>query len=102
MAAPSPEAIAAAELKATFGDTALLCLQADETTPGQQGRSCDDSCPLCQLHATGLALLLPPGPAELPLPPLADVLGEASFAQLPSPRRLRATLAQPRAPPFQA
>jgi len=65
VAAPvaSDLASAAAELKATFGEAAALCVQSDEkgkpTAPGD----CDDHCPLCQFRAQAAALVAPDLPA---------------------------------------
>lgn len=55
----------AAELKATFGDAAALCIQVDEKgAPSHApGAPCDDQCPLCQFAAQVAALVVPEAPA---------------------------------------
>lgn len=101
--ARSDIASVAATLKATFGDSAILCAQADDeassTSPERRQGHCDDGCPLCQFAAQAV-LLVPPAPslparfevAAAPLTPRAD------FARgKPSPTGF----AQPRAPPFE-
>ena len=91
-------AAVAAELKATFGPTAVLCTQSDDaSTPGRQHVGCDAGCPLCQF-ASHAALLEAPPPAlperlaivDGPPPARSDFL-------LPRARAVR--FAQPRAPP---
>jgi hypothetical protein len=52
----------AASLKATFGDNAILCVQADESSPSTPERRhghCDDGCPLCQFAAQMVLLAAP-------------------------------------------
>ena len=94
----------AATLRAEFGDSAVLCAQADDdaftSSPERRHGHCDDGCPLCQFAAQA-ALLAPPAPslparleaAEAPLTARAD-----SISEKPSPTGS----AQPRAPPFEA
>jgi hypothetical protein len=91
----------AAELKATFGPTAVLCAQSDDSsspTPDRQRGGCDAGCPLCQFasHAVLLEALPPALPERLaivdgPPPTRGDFL-------LPRAGAIR--LAQPRAPPL--
>ena len=90
----------AAELKATFGETAVLCAQAGESsssTPQRHHGGCDVGCPLCQF-ASQLALLEPPPAA---LPERLAIVDRAAPARIdferPTARPMR--LAQPRAPP---
>lgn len=91
-------AAVAAELKATFGPTAVLCTQSDESsTPGRQHVGCDVGCPLCQF-ASYAALLEAPPPA---LPErLAIVAGPPpAHRDFLRPRASAIRFAQPRAPP---
>jgi hypothetical protein len=92
----------AASLKATFGDNAILCVQADEGSPGAPERRqghCDDGCPLCQFAAQ-MVLFAAPIPAmperlDIAAAPLAV---RADFA----PAAFAATgLPPPRGPPSQ-
>jgi hypothetical protein len=54
----------AAELKATFGDAAALCVQAEgKGVPGAPGGCCDDQCPFCRFSAQTAALIAPDAPA---------------------------------------
>ena len=63
--AASPDTAAiAAELKATFGDAAALCVQAgDKGAPHGPGGCCDDQCPFCRFAAQAAALIPPDPPA---------------------------------------
>jgi hypothetical protein len=93
--------IVAAELKATFGPTAILCTQGDDgSSPATHDRgpgACDAGCPLCQFGSQA-ALLEPPPPA-LPAR-LAVVDGvPPTRADFLRPRLGAIRLAQPRAPP---
>jgi hypothetical protein len=70
----------AAELKATFGDAAALCLQVDDKgAPLHPSGHCDDQCPLCRFAAQAATLVAPDAP---PLPERLDAgcqaLGAAS------------------------
>jgi len=90
----------AAELKATFGETAVLCAQADDpssSTPQRHHGGCDVGCPLCQF-ASHLALLEPPPPA---LPERLAIIDRVAPARIDfeRPRASAIRLAQPRAPP---
>ncbi len=62
--AASPDTAAiAAELKATFGDAATLCVQAeDKSAPHAPGGCCDDHCPFCRFAAQAAALIAPDAP----------------------------------------
>ena len=61
---PDDTAAIAAELRATFGDAATLCVQADEkSAPQAPGGCCDDQCPFCRFAAQAAALLAPDLPA---------------------------------------
>ena len=58
----------AADLRATFGDTAALCVQVDDKgVPVMPAGHCDDQCPLCRFAAQAAALVAPDLPA-LPTP----------------------------------
>jgi hypothetical protein len=76
----SPDTAAvSAELKATFGDAAALCVQADDKgAPHSPGGCCDDQCPFCRFAAQAAALIAPDAPA-LPrlLRPTRRTLGAA-------------------------
>jgi hypothetical protein len=64
--APSDTAVIAAELKATFGDTAALCVHLDDNgAPLRPAGNCDDQCPLCRFAAQAATLVAPDAP---PLP----------------------------------
>ena len=55
-----------AELKATFGEAASLCIQADDKgAPIAPAGDCADRCPLCQFAAQAVALVAP----DLPVLP---------------------------------
>jgi hypothetical protein len=74
-------AAVAAELKATFGDAAALCVQFDgKGSPDAPAGDCDDHCPLCRFAAQAAVLLAP----DLPVLPrrfdLAGTLGAAPEA----------------------
>ena len=100
-AAAAPDAAeVAAELKATFGDAAALCVQSeDHGGPGAPAGDCDDHCPLCQFAAQAAALIAPIAPA-LPIPLGSTFLTIGSAPEigaipLPPTKQSRA-----RAPPF--
>jgi hypothetical protein len=105
MVAPGDAAGIAAELHATFGDVAVLCIQADDgkipLTPAGPPGPCDDCCPLCQSTAAAHALVLPTllvaptriKAASVTLAPEPDFIGRNPAG---------AAFAQPRAPPFEA
>ena len=105
MVAPGDVAGVAAELHATFGDVAVLCIQADDDksppTPAGPPGPCDDCCPLCQSSAAAHALVLPTllgapsriEAAAVTLAPAPDFVGRKPAG---------AAFAQPRAPPFEA
>ena len=91
-----------ANLKALFGDGAILCVQAEDgkNTPAPT-RDCDDSCPLCQFHSVAHALVLP---TLAGLPTRIDA-GAQALALAPAPVSLKpraGAFAQPRAPPLVA
>lgn len=93
---------AAAELKATFGETAVLCVQAgDEApTPGDK-RPCDAACPLCQMHSGALALWAPESHfLSVAFDGAATPFTWPLTAAPTASRRL--AQAQPRAPPSEA
>ncbi len=91
-----------ADLRATFGDSVVVCAQVDEgtQTPGHPFPGCDENCPLCSL--TAAAVVLPPAAPDLP-PPVSgrEYLPPPPVAHLASGPPLRSP-AQPRAPPFEA
>ena len=92
----------AATLRATFGDSAVLCAQADDdaspTSPERRQGHCDDGCPLCQFAAQAV-LLVAPTPPSLPArldAGAAPLTARADFAwEKPRPTGF----AQARAPP---
>jgi hypothetical protein len=96
-------AAVAASLKATFGDAATLCAQADDgvpATPGHHKAPCNLGCPLCQFAAQTVLFDAPPpalperlAPPGAPLPPPADYAPAHPYAN---------RFAQPRAPPLEA
>lgn len=54
----------AAELQATFGAAAALCVEADgKGAPLAPAGDCDDHCPLCHFAAQAGALVAPDAPA---------------------------------------
>jgi hypothetical protein len=54
----------AAELKATFGDAAALCVEVDgKGAPLAPAGHCDDQCPLCRFAAQAATLVAPDAPA---------------------------------------
>jgi hypothetical protein len=54
----------AANLKATFGNAAALCVHVDDKgTPIAPAGHCDDQCPLCRFAAHAAALVAPDAPA---------------------------------------
>ncbi len=65
----SPGTAAIAELKATFGDAAALCVQVDakqadgKSAPAAPAGCCDDQCPFCRFSAQAAALIAPDAPA---------------------------------------
>jgi len=104
MAAPDVAGIAA-ELKAAFGEIAVLCIQADDPSspraPADPSGHCDDCCPLCQFSAAAHAVVLPT------LLGASSRIVVASVALAPAPdfvrrKPARTAFAQPRAPPFEA
>jgi hypothetical protein len=95
----------AAELRATFGDVAVLCVQAEDTKtplgPSDPRGHCDECCPLCQALSAAHALV-PPAPIGSP----ERIEGHAEIIAIVSargpPRHREISPAQPRAPPFEA
>jgi hypothetical protein len=74
----------AASLKATFGENAILCVQADDAAPGAPERRqghCDDGCPLCQFAAQMVlfAAPIPTAPERLDIA-AAPLMRRADFA----------------------
>jgi len=62
--AASDMAAIAAELKATFGGAAYLCVHVDDKGgPLAPADHCEDQCPLCQFGAQAAALIAPDAPA---------------------------------------
>ncbi len=102
IAAPAAVDVAgvAADLRATFGEAAALCVQSDgKGGPEAPAGDCDDHCPLCQFAAQAAALI----PPDLPvLPARFDLvvltLGAAPEANALPVRPTRQNRA--RAPPF--
>jgi hypothetical protein len=67
-AAPLPVERIAADLKATFGEAAALCIRADGSgAPHAPDGDCDDHCPLCRFAAQAASLVAPDLPT-LPAP----------------------------------
>ncbi len=101
-ARPDPASIAAT-LKATFGDSAILCAHVDDdassTSPERRQGHCDDGCPLCQFAAHAVALVAPtPSLPERLEVAAAPFTARADFGwEKPSPTGF----AQPRAPPLE-
>ena len=93
-------AAVAAELKATFGPTAVLCKQSDDPSslaPKRRQSNSDAGCPLCQFPSQAVLLEAPP-------PALPEQLAIAEGApparpDFPRPRARAIRFAQPRAPP---
>ncbi|HKN26369.1 MAG TPA: hypothetical protein VJY34_00170 [Roseiarcus sp.] len=80
VASPDTAAISA-ELKATFGDAAALCVQSDDKgAPRAPGGCCDDQCPFCRFAAQ--AALIAPDPPALHEP---ISLGCATIGIAPEP-----------------
>jgi hypothetical protein len=98
-AAPDATEVAA-ELRATFGDAAALCVQSEDGGgPAGPAGDCDDHCPLCRFAAQAVTLIAPVAPA-LPIRPGAAfrTLGaapEIGAFTIPPTKQSRA-----RAPPF--
>jgi hypothetical protein len=91
----------ASELKAAFGNIAVLCVQAEDggNAPAP-ARDCDDSCPLCQFHSLAHTLI-PPTLAGLPT--RIDVGGQTpGLAPTVSLKNAHTAFAQPRGPPLAA
>jgi hypothetical protein len=78
--AESETARIAAELKATFGDAAALCVEVDgKAAPISPAGHCDDQCPLCRFAAQAATLVAPDAPAlPGPLDAACQTLGSAS------------------------
>jgi hypothetical protein len=81
--APQPAsdiASVAADLHATFGDAAALCVQSDgKGAPDAPAGDCDDHCPLCQFAAQAAALVAP----DLPVLPARFDLSVRTLCALP-------------------
>lgn len=94
---------AAAALRAALGDAVVFCLQSDDAgaahNPLDPAGSCDDHCPLCQLHAHAAALLAPTGVADIAPSPATGFAIAARIERELAPIA-RHALAQPRAPPI--
>jgi hypothetical protein len=93
----------AAALKAEFGDSAILCAQADDPLPGsnerRQGR-CDDACPLCKF--AGQTVLLAAPPPSLPARVEVGAAPLRAHSNLIADNRGPTGAAQARAPPAEA
>jgi hypothetical protein len=100
MAGPADVAEIASELKASFGDAAVLCTQADRDDPGAPlpVGHCDDHCPLCQAGAGALATILPDvSHTAVRENKMAEAIPPPTESGVFAPRRI--SQAQPRAPP---
>jgi hypothetical protein len=99
----SPDAAAiSAELKATFGDVAALCVQSDDKgAPRSQGGCCGDQCPFCRFAAQAAALVAPDAPAlHEPISVDCETIGIAPApGAIPAPPTSRN---RARGPPFPA
>jgi hypothetical protein len=97
MAASGDARHAASELSALLGPGVVICSQADE--PGAPPPiSCDDRCPICQVHAGALAFLAPPPPVHFaPIPLVIEALAFPKTARAPPRGPVR--IASARAPP---
>ena len=90
----------AGELRATFGDAAALCVEADDKgAPMAPAGDCDDHCPLCHFAAQATALVAPDRPA---LPERFDSAAETLAPALESwaPPSRPSSQNRARAPPF--
>lgn len=96
---------AAAELKAAFGDFAVLCVQddgaGDSHAPADRPGPCNDCCPLCPFSSAAHALL-PPAPFGAPIRIAAAAEKLAFSPEIVRLEPERNAFAQPRAPPFEA
>jgi len=102
-AAPSPASAEqlAADLKATFGDAAQLCINIDDgSQPSAPAHHGDGDCPLCGAHAG--AFLAPPDAVGLPLRRESNTVVSFSATDFTPPPPARASPAQPRAPPVRS
>lgn len=101
-ARPDPASVAAT-LKATFGDSAILCVAADEdissTAPERRHGHCDDGCPLCQF-ASQAVFLAPPAPS-LPARVEAAATPLTARADYDWKKPSASGFAQARAPPIE-
>ena len=80
--APPDTAAIAAQLRATFGDVAALCVQADDKgAPLSPAGRCDDQCPFCRSAAQATALIAPDAPGL----PGAIGVGCESIGAAPEP-----------------
>jgi len=90
----------AAELRATFGDAAALCVETDSKgAPLSPVGHCDDQCPLCRFAAQAAALIAP----ELPALPVRLDVACLRLGTTPEHGAVPACPAQQnraRAPPF--
>jgi hypothetical protein len=90
----------AAELRATFGDAAALCVETDSKgAPLPPAGHCDDQCPLCRFAAESAALIAP----ELPALPVRLVAACLRLGTAPERGAVPACPAQrnrARAPPL--
>jgi hypothetical protein len=98
---PSDLAAVIAALKATFGESVILCAQAGDpssSAPRRGPRHGDESCPLRQFAAR--TPLLAPPPPVLPEPLALAAAPPPPPVALAPPRRGPSLFAQPRAPPL--
>jgi len=101
MAAHAEIAGVASELKAVFGDAAVLCINVEDGGDAPApARDCDDSCPLCQFHSGAHALILP---YLAGLPTRIGASGRTlGLAPAVSLKNTHKAFAQPRGPPLAA
>ena len=103
--AQSSKSVIVAQLRATFGEAAVLCIHGDDpgapAAPLDRSGHCEDECPLCQFGAQAAALVPPPTPV---LPARMDIGSNSLGFPLVFGLIKPATFAfpQPRAPPFDA
>src|SRR5574337_1780370 len=87
-----------AQLKATFGDAAALCVQIDDGPSKAPGGCCDTDCPFCRFAAEAATLVVPDFPTLLIRGDIAARVGlppESRPSPATQPKSQRA-----RAPPF--
>jgi hypothetical protein len=95
---PSDLTRVAAELKATFGGAAALCVQTDDDPSKAPLGCCDDDCPFCRFAAEAAILVIPDFPALPIRRNVAAHIGLPPESRGPPATPIRRQRA--RAPPF--